>query len=85
MPTRPHTYPDQSLYLPTRCRRWSADQRTAARRPNAKIEGDTGGELAPINADGEAGFGGALNVYEPQKALIAAGVAGSHWEDQLAF
>src|SRR5271157_2318201 len=40
--------------------------------------------LAPIVADGEAGFGGALNVYELQKALIAAGVAGSHWEDQLA-
>ena len=40
--------------------------------------------LAPIVADGEAGFGGALNVYELQKAMIAAGVAGSHWEDQLA-
>ena len=39
--------------------------------------------LAPIVADGEAGFGGALNVYELQKAMIAAGVAGSHW-DQLA-
>ena len=31
-----------------------------------------------------AGFGGALNVYELQKAMIAAGVGGSHWEDQLA-
>lgn len=42
----------------------------------AKIEGDTSVEnwLAPIVADGEAGFGGALNVYELQKALIAAGV-----------
>ena len=52
----------------------------------AKVEGDTSVEnwLAPIVADGEAGFGGALNVYELQKAMIAAGVAGSHWEDQLA-
>jgi isocitrate lyase len=40
--------------------------------------------LVPIVADGEAGFGGALNVYELQKAMIAAGVGGSHWEDQLA-
>src|SRR4029453_2660441 len=38
----------------------------------------------PSVADGEAGFGGALNVYELQKAMIASGVAGSHWEDQLA-
>src|SRR4029077_19254098 len=39
--------------------------------------------LGPIVADGEGGGGGALNVYEPQKEVIAAGVAGSHWEDQL--
>ena len=45
----------------------------------AKVEGDRSVEnwLAPIVADGEAGFGGALNVYELQKAMIAAGVAGS--------
>ena len=40
--------------------------------------------LAPIVADAEAGFGGALNAYELQKAMIAAGAAGVHWEDQLA-
>ena len=83
-----HTYPDQSLYpansVPQVVRRINnallrADQ-------IAKVEGDTSIEnwLAPIVADGEAGFGGALNVYELQKAMIAAGVAGSHWEDQLA-
>ena len=83
-----HTYPDQSLYpansVPQVVRRINnallrADQ-------IAKVEGDTSVQnwLAPIVADGEAGFGGALNVYELQKAMIAAGVAGSHWEDQLA-
>src|SRR6202167_669873 len=83
-----HTYPDQSLYpansVPQVVRRINnallrADQ-------IATVEGDTSIEnwLAPIVADGEAGFGGALNVYELQKAMIAAGVAGSHWEDQLA-
>ena len=83
-----HTYPDQSLYpansVPQVIRRINnallrADQ-------ISKVEGDTSVEnwLAPIVADGEAGFGGALNVYELQKAMIAAGVAGSHWEDQLA-
>jgi isocitrate/methylisocitrate lyase len=40
--------------------------------------------LAPIVADGEAGFGGQLNVFELTKAMIDAGVAGVHFEDQLA-
>src|SRR3954469_15313258 len=82
------TYPDQSLYpansVPAVVRRINnallrADQ-------ISKVEGDHSVEnwLVPIVADGEAGFGGALNVYELQKAMIAAGVAGSHWEDQLA-
>ena len=83
-----HTYPDQSLYpansVPQVVRRIN----NALMRADqvAKIEGDTSVEnwLAPIVADGEAGFGGALNVFELQKAMIAAGVAGSHWEDQLA-
>src|SRR5699024_9762273 len=52
----------------------------------SRVEGDTSVEnwLLPIVADGEAGFGGALNVYELQKAMIQAGAAGTHWEDQLA-
>jgi len=38
----------------------------------------------PIIADGEAGFGGPLNVYELTKRFIKAGAAGVHFEDQLA-
>ena len=81
-------YPDQSLYpansVPQVVRRIN----NALLRADeiAKVEGDTSIDnwLVPIVADAEAGFGGALNVYELQKAMIAAGVAGSHWEDQLA-
>ena len=40
--------------------------------------------MAPIVADAEAGFGGALNAFELMKAMIAAGAAGVHFEDQLA-
>src|SRR6202042_3258127 len=40
--------------------------------------------LAPIVADAEAGFGGALNAFELMKAMITAGAAAVHWEDQLA-
>jgi len=83
-----HTYPDQSLYpansVPSVVRRIN----NALLRADeiAKIEGDTSVSnwLAPIVADAEAGFGGALNAYELQKAMIAAGAAGVHWEDQLA-
>lgn len=83
-----HTYPDQSLYpansVPAVVRRIN----NALLRADeiARVEGDTTVEdwLLPIVADGEAGFGGALNVYELQKAMIAAGAAGTHWEDQLA-
>ena len=82
------TYPDQSLYpansVPQVVRRIN----NALMRADqiAKVEGDTSVEnwLVPIVADAEAGFGGALNVYELQKAMIAAGAAGTHWEDQLA-
>src|SRR5581483_9849308 len=40
--------------------------------------------LAPIVADAEAGFGGPLNAYELMRAMIEAGAAGVHFEDQLA-
>ena len=40
--------------------------------------------FAPIVADAEAGFGGQLNVFELMKAMIEAGAAGVHFEDQLA-
>ena len=83
-----HTYPDQSLYpansVPAVVRRIN----NALMRADeiSRVEGDTSVEnwLLPIVADGEAGFGGALNVYELQKAMIQAGAAGTHWEDQLA-
>ncbi|WP_028478252.1 isocitrate lyase [Nocardia sp. CNY236] len=83
-----HTYPDQSLYpansVPAVVRRIN----NALLRADeiAKAEGDTAVSnwLAPIVADAEAGFGGALNAYELQKAMINAGAAGVHWEDQLA-
>ena len=40
--------------------------------------------MLPIIADGEAGFGGPLNVFELTKKFIKAGAAGVHFEDQLA-
>lgn len=80
-------YPDQSLYpanaAPELCRRIN---RTLQRAD--QIEHAEGGAkrdwFAPIVADAEAGFGGALNAYEIMKAFIEAGAAGVHFEDQLA-
>jgi isocitrate lyase len=40
--------------------------------------------MAPIVADAEAGFGGNLNAFELMKAMIEAGAAGVHFEDQLS-
>ena len=81
------TYPDQSLYpvdsVPNVVRRIN----NALRRQDqiSKLEGDTSQYwMAPIVADAEAGFGGALNAYELMRALIEAGAAGVHYEDQLA-
>ncbi len=81
------TYPDQSLYpansAPALVRRIN----NALRRADqiAWAEGDDSTDwFVPIIADGEAGFGGALNVYELTKAFIEAGAAGVHFEDQLA-
>ena len=81
------TYPDQSLYpvnsVPTLVRRFNnallrADQIDWA-------EGRNGTHwLAPILADAEAGFGGPLNAYELMRAMIDAGAAGVHYEDQLS-
>ena len=84
------TYPDQSLYpvnsVPQVVRRINnallrADQISWA---EAGGEGQTPYWLAPIVADAEAGFGGVLNAFELMQAMIAAGAAGVHWEDQLA-
>ena len=80
-------YPDQSLYpvdsVPNVVRRINNALRRADQIAHA--EGDDGTYwMAPIVADAEAGFGGALNAFELMKAMIEAGAAGVHFEDQLA-
>ena len=81
------TYPDQSLYPansgPALVKRLNnallrADQIDFAEGKNGTYW------LAPIVADAEAGFGGALSAFELMKAYIEAGAAGVHFEDQLA-
>ncbi|HEX6789185.1 MAG TPA: isocitrate lyase [Gaiellaceae bacterium] len=81
------TYPDQSLYpansAPALVKRLNgalmrADQIDWSEERNGTYW------LAPILADAEAGFGGPLNAYELMRAMIEAGAAGVHYEDQLA-
>ena len=80
-------YPDQSLYpvnsVPQVVERINQALQRADQIQHSEGEGDTHW-FAPIVADGEAGFGGPLNVFELTKAMIAAGAAGVHFEDQLA-
>ncbi len=81
------TYPDQSLYpansVPAVVRRLNNALLRQDQIEHA--EGNlTRDWLAPIVADAEAGFGGPLNAYELAHAMIQAGAAGIHWEDQLA-
>ena len=80
-------YPDQSLYpansVPAVVKRINQALQRADQIAHA--EGKTEVEwFAPIVADAEAGFGGVLNVFELIKAMIEAGAAGVHLEDQLA-
>ncbi|MBX3687998.1 isocitrate lyase [Dokdonella sp.] len=80
-------YPDQSLYpadsVPAVVRRINNTLLRADQIAHA--EGDDGVDyLQPIVADAEAGFGGVLNAFELMKAMIEAGAAGVHFEDQLA-
>jgi isocitrate lyase len=91
-------YPDQSLYpvdsVPGVVRRINqalqrADQ--IAHLDQVRASGGNGGPgqgpldwFLPLVADAEAGFGGDLNAFELMKALIEAGAAGVHFEDQLA-
>ncbi len=80
-------YPDQSLYpadsVPNVVRRINNALIRADQLHHA--EGDDSIDwLAPIIADAEAGFGGVLNAHELMKAMIEAGAAGVHFEDQLA-
>ncbi|MBP0462508.1 isocitrate lyase [Roseomonas sp. PWR1] len=85
-------YPDQSLYpvdsVPKVVSRINAslrraDQIATMERLDGKAD-DRTHYMAPIVADAEAGFGGALNAYELMRAMIEAGAAGVHFEDQLA-
>ncbi len=81
------TYPDQSLY--------PADSapKLIKRINNALVRADQIWHMehqngiywfAPIVADAESGFGGTLNTFELMKAMIEAGAAGVHFEDQLS-
>ena len=80
-------YPDQSLYpadsVPVVVRRINNALLRADQLHHA--EGDDSIDwMQPIVADAEAGFGGVLNAHELMKAMIEAGAAGVHFEDQLA-
>jgi isocitrate lyase len=89
-------YPDQSLYavssVPTVVKRINnalmrADQIQTMEAADGKNAGKKAGDIdwfAPIVADAESGFGGVLNAFELMKAMIDAGAAGVHYEDQLA-
>jgi isocitrate lyase len=80
-------YPDQSLYpansVPHVVKRINQALQRADQIQTSEGNGDTYW-FAPIVADAEAGFGGPLNVFELMKAMIEAGAAGVHFEDQLA-
>lgn len=82
------TYPDQSVYpansAPAVVRRINNALMRADQIEHAEGISTVEDWLVPIVADAEAGFGGSLNAYELMKAMITAGAAGVHWEDQLA-
>jgi isocitrate lyase len=81
------TYPDQSLYpsdsAPNLARRINNALQRADQIAHLAGKDDTYW-MAPIVADAESGFGGILNAFELMKAMIEAGVAGVHFEDQLS-
>ncbi|MEM9664850.1 MAG: isocitrate lyase, partial [Bacteroidota bacterium] len=81
-------YPDQSLYpansVPTVVERINNTLRRADQIARSEGSTDDTYWMAPIVADAEAGFGGVLNAYELMSAMIRAGAAGVHFEDQLA-
>ncbi len=81
------TYPDQSLYPANSAPALVHRIVSALRRADqiAWSGGDDGTWwMAPVVADAEAGFGGPLNAFELMKAMIEAGAAGVHFEEQLA-
>jgi isocitrate lyase len=80
-------YPDQSLYpansVPQVVKRINNTLLRADQIQHSEGKNDVD-FLQPIVADAEAGFGGVLNAFELMKAMIEAGAAGVHFEDQLA-
>ncbi|QHZ51113.1 isocitrate lyase [Paenibacillus larvae] len=82
-----HMYPDQSLYpansVPSVVKRINQALQRADQIQHSEGKSDTDFFL-PIVADAEAGFGGPLNVFELMKAMIEAGAAAVHFEDQLS-
>ena len=80
-------YPDQSLYpsnsVPTVVRRINQALQRADQIQHSEGHGEVDW-FAPIVADGEAGFGGPLNVFELTKSMIEAGASAVHFEDQLS-
>ena len=80
-------YPDQSLYATTSVPSVVKRINNALMRQDQIQTMEGSGEIdwfAPIVADAESGFGGVLNAFELMKAMIDAGAAGVHFEDQLA-
>jgi isocitrate lyase len=82
-----NVYPDQSLYpansVPALVKRLNNAMQRYDQIETLEGRGSVENYL-PIVADAEAGFGGPLNVFELVKAMIEAGAAGVHLEDQLA-
>jgi len=81
------TYPDQSLYPADSAPNLVKRINNAFMRADQIQHLEGTGEVdwfVPIVADGEAGFGGPLNVFEFMKAMIRWGAAGVHFEDQLS-
>jgi isocitrate lyase len=82
-----HMYPDQSLYpansVPELVKRINRALQRADQIQHMEGSGDTDW-FVPLVADAEAGFGGPLNAFELMKAMIEAGAAGVHFEDQLS-
>ncbi|MBZ5500810.1 MAG: isocitrate lyase [Acidobacteriia bacterium] len=80
-------YPDQGLYAADSVPRIVRNINRALLRADQidYAEGRNGTHwFAPLVADGDAGFGGTLNTFELMKAMIEAGAAAVHFEDQLA-
>ena len=80
-------YPDQSLYPVNSVLTVVKRVNQTLQRADQICHAENNSEIdwfAPIIADAEAGFGGVLNAFELMKAMIEAGAAGVHFEDQLA-